>query len=271
MNENVKRIQEKKTIRKAIEQRNRPHPKKRQMYAAREFGTVEQALEQFDDMIWYFIHKVETKTNAVCDVEDLYQEGRIAIMLAHASYDVKHEASFTTWVHLKIKYAILNYQKENLSALSGGAYLYQAMRNLEKNGDDITVENLVKKQKLSRSTASAINHYKLSFNPVGYGVNCVIPYQDIDTGAMEKIEWENRVDPNDCFESVYGFHLDNYKDILTKIEYFILSNYFGFENEMTMNEIGQQLNMSRKAVAYTMNKALKKLRDIDGIADYAVL
>lgn len=206
--------------------------------------TLEEALKKYEPMVHRFVNAA--KTNHVCSEEDLCQEGRMAIVFAFRYYNPTKGASLTTWMYHMIKSAVLEYQKQHLSVLSGGAYLQGILR---KAGQDASVEEIMSFG-VSRKTAQAANYIKTSFSTVDYDELASVMGEDcFEASDMESLPW---------------------REYLTDTEIFAVGNFFGFNGEkMTMQEIGNQLGKSRKSVSYMINKALVKLRKMPGIEDYA--
>ena len=206
-------------------------------------------LDQYENLIHKFVGEAIRKsaTNAVCDPEDLYQEARMAIIQAYDSYDDEKGASFNTHIYNRVKYAILEYQKHNLGFLSGGEYLYQAMK---KAGPDATIEDLMELG-LSKETALVSTYFKLK--PCQYG-EC---FNRADRKAREQLEEIEK-------------HMFDYKKYLTEKEIFAIEHRFGlgYCDVLTMEEIGKHLGKSRKAVSYLINQAIVKLRHADGIEEF---
>ena len=217
--------------------------------ANRDNDRVLMILDQYDNLIHKFVGEAIRKsaTNAVCDPEDLYQEARMAIIQAYDSYDDEKGASFNTHIYNRIRYAILEYQKHNLGFLSGGEYLYQAMK---KAGPDATIEDLMELG-LSKETALVSTYFKLKPSQYGECFNMSDPKQK---AQLEEIE---------------AFKLD-YRKYLTEKEIFAIEHYFGlrYADAITMEEIGQHLGKSRKAVSYLINQAIVKLRHVGDIQEY---
>lgn len=206
--------------------------------------TLEEALKKYEPMVHRFANAA--KTNHVCSRDDLCQEGRLAIVIAYRNYDPEKGASLTTWTYHMIKDSILEYQKQHLSILSGGAYLQGVLR---KAGHDASIEEIMEFG-VSKKTALASTYVRDSFSTVDYD-------------ELASMVGSSDVEPND-FESL------NWKAYLTEPEIFAISNFFGFNGpRMTMQEIGKLMNKSRKSVSYMINKALVKLKHIDNIELYA--
>ena len=207
--------------------------------------TVDDALEKYEPMVQKSVNGANM--NYVCNREDLVQEGRMAVVLAFQSYDPEKGASLTTWTYHRIKDAVAEYQKQNLSVLSGGAYLQNA---LKKVGPDATIDELVESG-VSRKTALAVTRFKDSFATADFDeLENMIGADGVRSQTVESFNWQ---------------------DYLTEPEIFAVGHYFGFNGEhMTMREIGKHLGKSRKAVSYMINKAIVKLRHVPGIEAYAL-
>lgn len=196
-----------------------------------------------------FLHKCvsEASTNAVCDYEDLEQEGRMAVVHAYRTFDPE-KGPLNAWVCRCIKDAILDYQKNNLRFLSGGEYLQAAMK---KAGPDATIEDIMA-QGVSKETALVSTYFNL--RPAQYGEALNL----IDIKAKHQME------------EIEACHLD-YKKYLTEKEVFAIEHRFGlgYCDVLTMEEIGKRLGKSKKAVSYLINQALVKLRHVKGIEEYS--
>ena len=205
--------------------------------------TLEEALKKYEPMVHRFVNSAHT--NCVCSKEDLIQEGSMAIVVAFRNYDPSKGASLTTWTYHMIKDAIIEYQKQHLSVLSGGAYLQGILR---KAGQDASVEEIMEFG-VSKKTALAAAYVKDSFSVVDYDeLSTVIGDSDVRHNMFETFDWEQ---------------------YLTEPEIYAVGNFFGFNgHRMTMREIGEKMGKSRKAVSYMINRALVKLKHVDGIADY---
>ena len=208
--------------------------------------TLEEALKKYEPMVHRFVNTAHT--NHVCSKDDLCQEGRMAIVVAFRNYDPSKGASLTTWTYHMIKDAILEYQKQHLSVLSGGAYLQSILR---KAGQDASVEEIMEFG-VSKKTALAATYVKESYSTVDYDELATVVGDDgIERCELEAFDWQSH---------------------LSKPEIYAVGNFFGFNGKrMTMSEIGQRMGKSRKAVSYMINKALVKLKHVDGIADYAYM
>jgi RNA polymerase sigma factor (sigma-70 family) len=206
--------------------------------------TIEEALKKYEPMVYRFANTAHT--NHVCSKEDLVQEGKMAIVIAFRTYDPTKKASLTTWVYHMIKDSILEYQKQHLSVLSGGAYLQSVLR---KAGENASIEEIMEFG-VSKKTAVAATYVKDSFSTVDYEeLATVVGDSGLERFDTDTLDW---------------------KSYLNEEEIFAIGNFYGFFGQkLTMQEIGERLNKSRKSVSYMINKAIVKLRRIPGIEDYA--
>lgn len=228
--------------------------------------TMDEAVEHYEQMVHKFAKSMPI--NTVCSYDDYVQEGRMAIVNAYTSYSPEKGASFTTWVYHMIKDAMLEYQKHHLTFVSGGAYLYQGIRNVEKRHNihedvgyfsrvddydvDTLVHRLVEEESMSHSTARLV----YEFRDQAFAIDCDV------TGA---------IDHNSDFEKTTTAGLmDLLAKYLTDQEMSIIENYFGFkEQKLTMTNMGLIMGKSRKSMSYAINKTLMKIRHIPGIEEYA--
>ena len=205
--------------------------------------TLDDAIRRYEPMVHHFVKKAST--NHVCSKEDLAQEGRLAIVMAFRCYNPDKGASLTTWTYHMIKDALLEYQKHHLSILSGGAYLQSI---LKKAGEDASIEQIMDFG-VSKKTAIAATYINDSYSSANYDdLSAVLADERDEPSSNFKLEWQK---------------------YLTDQEVYAVSNFYGFGGtRMTLNEIGENLGKSRKSVSYMINKALVKLRHIEGVEEY---
>lgn len=211
--------------------------------------TMEDALVKYEKMVYQAVRKANT--NTVCAFEDLAQEGKAAICAAFESFDQSKGASFNTYVWYKINGAILDYQKHNLSQLSGGAYLYEMLR---KHGEDSTVDDLIAAG-FQRSTALASLHLKKN-------------YSNSDFFEISKRFPDKR---KDTLRDNLAIEMFDWRSVLDDQEVYILEKFFGFSDGVTydMTHIGKELGLSRKEISKMIKIALEKIKHIPDIGEYA--
>lgn len=209
--------------------------------------TLEDALVQFEPMVHRLVNSA--KTNYVCNYEDMVQEGRVAIIEAFNNYDSDKGASLTTWVYRYISGAILDYQKANLSILSGGHYLQDALR---KTGPNATVEDLLALG-YTKSTAIASTYINESYTGADYDQ------------IKDFIEDPHRMEDN----LALGFF--DWRKYLTEKEATVLSYIYGFDGcePLPQTEIARKMGLNRKTIKSTIDRAINKLRHCPEIGDYA--
>ena len=193
--------------------------------------TLEEAVDKYEHMV-YDLVKYRPVT-PVCSYEDMIQEGRMAIVDAYNTYDPSYGAKLGTWVWRRIQNALAEFQKKNLMCLSGGAAVYQKIKN-QDNPNDLVAQRL-------REAFCAKNLDDLTQ---------VVGAEDVEHDSFAKFDW---------------------RSYLNEEEIFVVEHSFGFNGGETLGlrEIGVLMGgKSRKAVDYILGKAIVKLRHIPGIEDF---
>lgn len=213
--------------------------------------SMNDTLAKYSNMVKMLVHQHIQKSshNAVCNAEDLYSEGMLAVYEALLSFDPTKETSRKTWVVNRVKWALLEFHKYNFYATSGGSYLHTVMKD---NGltEDSSFQDWIDAG-VSKSVAKAAMYYKLQPSQYGAQLNLV------DHNAKRMLN------------SLGGLssELHNY---LNDMECDALECYFGLNDKprLSMRTIGVKYDKSRKAVSYMINKSLMKIRHIPGIEHY---
>lgn len=228
--------------------------------------TMDEAVEHYEKMVHKFANLMTT--NTVCSYEDYVQEGRMAIVNAYISFSPEKGASFSTWVYNMIKGAMLDYQKNHLTFVTGGTYLYQGIKNVEKRHDihedvgyfsrvdDYDVEALVHRLVEEESMSLATARLAYEFRDQAFAIDCDV-CGAIDHNAKLGVKKTDGL-------------MDLLAKYLTDEEMSIIENYYGFkEQKLTMSNMGAVMGKSRKSMSYAINKTLMKIRHIPGIEEYA--
>lgn len=200
------------------------------------------------------VHKLMQKIpcNTVCNKEDLFQEGVLSIVEGLIKYDPYKGASLNTWMYHCISDRLADFCSKNFSHLSGGKYFYRAVKKWQAANDTFELPTIKQLQEtgVSAKTATALEYYWKQPSMYGPQLNMV----DRETKKR--------------FSEVEGL-LPDLSQVLTSDENFAIQYYFGFHGySLTMREIGQHLNKSRKAVSYLINKALVKIKHEPEIEAY---
>lgn len=193
--------------------------------------TAEEAIEKYKDMVYRLVQN--RPTTAVCTYDDLVQEGMLAIVNAFQTYDPKFGAGLQTWTYRRIRDSLAQYQKENLLSLSGGASQYQKM----KNSGEETPQDAVTKRLVDSFTTANLDE-----------IANVIGDENVRLESSFELPWRQYLEPDEItvLELLYGFRGPTY----------------------SLPEIGQRMGRSRKSVDYIKNKALQKLKNMEGIEDF---
>ena len=208
--------------------------------------TIDDAVQKYERMVYKVVNSANT--NAVCNAEDLIQEGYMAIVEAFNTYDPEKGTAFSTWVYRYITGAILDYQKIHLNTLAGGAYLQSVMR---KAGPDATPEDLIALG-CRKETAYASTYINENFAAADYE-------------ALEELI----CDGDSMFDKM-ALKLFDWRKHLTEEEVFVLESYYGFNGEsIPQTEIAKVLGKHRRTVGDIIQRALMKLRRNPDVVDYA--
>ena len=211
---------------------------------------TDEVIARYTNMIRQIINK--KTVNAVFDYDDLFNEGIVHIIRGLESFDPFKGTQLNTWVYRCIHDGIAEYYFNNMSHLSGGKYLYNGVRKWQEINKTIDLPTIEQLQEFgfSRKTALALGYFWKK--PATYGPQ------------LNLIDRETKRQ----FNTIEGL-LPDLTECLNEKELFAINHYFGFNGKcMTMREIGEQLNKSRKAVSYLINKAIVKIRHEPGIENY---
>jgi RNA polymerase primary sigma factor len=208
---------------------------------------------------------------------DLIQEGNVGLMMAAEKYNPDKGYKFSTyathWIRRSIINGILNKSKtvripiNKYNQVGNFKRVYQTMsKELNK---EPTMEEVAKRMKLDEKTVLEL--YNLSQDPLSlnetYGDE-----QDIELGDMIP-DGKGNVDDVIIRKSLSNemLNLFDAAGLDYREQYIIIKRYGLLDNcSMTLEEIGDEFNMSRERIRQLEARAISKLRNSKDIKKFSV-
>lgn len=215
-----------------------------------------------------FIHTIAWKHRSYEDVEDLEQEGYLALYDAIDGYDPEAGCNFLTYAEYWIKQRIVRYIERNSSSLRLSFHSQARLRQykrfcdcfMKEHGQEPSEADTAVQMGLSidqvrdiRKNACMVNLVSLDAPVKGFeeegltaGDNVPSP-EDMEEEVLDKLQQEQLSSVLwECVDSLPG----RQSEIIRK----------RFQENMTLDAVGNSLGIWREAVRRDQNKALRELR-----------
>lgn len=228
-----------------------------QYYATRDIHVRNQIIERYSYIVKIIAYKLRGVYQHYGDVEDIVNEGIIALMEVIEKYDISKNVKFETYASIRVKGAIIDYVRKQDWIPRKVKSDYKNVKEAEDKLTD-TLGRAPSEYEVAEHLKIDIKEYNTIVNNA-YGAS-ILSFEELlgeanlrETEALAGYELpENEIETKE----LYRVLIDS-MDKLNEKEKMVVSLYY--KEELKLKEIAGILNISNSRVSQIHSSALQKM------------